>query len=158
MHIHGNMADEKADLTELLTETRILLPGTEVFLAFLTTLPFTNRFDRLSQVERTVYLCTFFATLLAFVCMVAPAAYHRVARPIHDKERFKLFANIFLVVGLIPISVSIVLTTFLVTSMVVGDRYALWGAFGMAAAVTAAWWTIPILRAHDRYPKPKGRA
>lgn len=152
------MADGKADLTELLTETRILLPGTEVFLAFLTTLPFTDRFERLSHVERHVYICTFFATLLAFVCMVAPAAYHRVARPIRDKERFKLFANVLLVAGLVPVSISLVLTTFLVTSMVISDRFALWGAFGMAAVVLGLWWTVPLLRAHDRFPRSKGRA
>ncbi|MBS2014076.1 MAG: hypothetical protein JST00_14395 [Deltaproteobacteria bacterium] len=152
------MHEEKSDLGELLSETRILLPGTEIFLAFLTTLPFTNRFDQLSKTEHGVYVCTFFATLVSFVLMVAPAAYHRVARPIHDKERFKNFANVLLVVGLVPISVSVVLTTFLVTSMVLGDRHAIWGAVAMGVVVAVLWWAVPLGRAHDRFPKTKGRA
>lgn len=152
------MSDDKADLGELLSEIRILLPGTEIFLGFLTTLPFTDRFDHLSRTEHAVYVCTYFATLVSFVLMVAPAAYHRVARPIHDKERFKLFANKLLVVGLVPISLSVVLTTFLVSSMVIGAGYALLGAFAMAAMVLLLWWTIPVLRAHERVEKPKGRA
>lgn len=152
------MSDDKADLGELLSEIRILLPGTEIFLGFLTTLPFTDRFDHLSRTEHVVYVCTYFATLMAFVLMVAPAAYHRVARPIHDKERFKLFANKLLVIGLVPISLSVVLATFLVSSMVIGAGYALWGAFAMAAMVLLLWWTIPLLRAHGRVEKPKGRA
>jgi len=141
-----------ADLTELLTEIRILLPGTEVFLAFLTTLPFTNRFDSLTATQRGVYLCTFFSALTAFICFVAPAAYHRIARPIHDKPRFKVFANVFLVVGLVPVSVSVILATYLVASIVIGTVSAACAAVGMTLMILVAWWVIPILRAHDRYP------
>jgi len=152
------MSDDKADLDELLSEARMLLPGTEIFLGFLTTLPFTDRFDHLSRTEHVVYVCTYFATLISFISMVSPAAYHRIARPIRDKERFKVFASKLLVIGLVPISLSVVLTTFLVSSMVIGARYAVWGAFGMAAMVLLLWWTIPLLRAHSRVEKPKGRA
>lgn len=152
------MSDDKSDLTELLSETHILLPGTEIFLGFLTTLPFTDRFDRLSGTEHDVFAFAYFATLCSFVLMVAPAAYHRVARPIEDKERFKVFATRMLVAGLVPISLAAVLSTFLVTSMVLGARYALWGAVGTAAMVGVLWWTVPLVRVHDRVSKPQGRA
>lgn len=152
------MSDEPEDLRELLSENQILLPGTEIFLGFLTTLPFTDRFEHLSTTEHDVFVCGYFATLSAFVMMVAPAAYHRIARPIADKERFRVFANKLLVMGLVPLSISIVLTTFLVTSMVVGARYALWGALGTAVLELLLWWTVPFLRLHERIEKQKGRA
>jgi hypothetical protein len=144
------------DLTDLLTETRILLPGTEVFLAFLMTLPFSDRFDRLTGAERTVYLSTVFATLFAFVTLVAPSAYHRICRPIHDKPRFKAFANLFLVIALAPISISVVLAAHLITSMVVGGIYPLLSAGLVAALVIVLWWIIPLLRAHDRFARRRG--
>lgn len=37
------------NLRELLEETRILLPGTELLIAFLVSLPFTERFSALSS-------------------------------------------------------------------------------------------------------------
>jgi hypothetical protein len=153
---HSQHGKGDGDLTDLLTETRILLPGTEVFLAFLMTLPFTDRFDRLTSTERTVYLCTVSATLLAFVTLVAPSAYHRICRPIRDKPRFKAFANLFLVVALAPISISVILAAHLIASMVVGGVYPLLSAAFVAVVVIVLWWLIPLARAHDRFARPGG--
>lgn len=146
----------ESDLTELLSETRILLPGTQIFLAFLVTLPFTERFHELDGNHRWVYVATFLMTLLSLVCMIAPAAYHRIARPIHDKPRFKVFASAFLVAGLVPVSLSIVLATFLVLSTVLTDAWAAWGSAGMAVVIGALWWAVPLVRAHDRFPVKRG--
>lgn len=143
----GN-TDEAANLTELLTETRIILPGTEVFLGFLMTLPFTDRFGALDATQRLVYLSTFFATLFAVACFVAPAAYHRIARPITHKARFKVFANAFIVAGLAFASVSFVLVTFLVTSVVAPQNETI-AAAAMAVVILTLWWVVPLIRAHD---------
>lgn len=151
-------AEESGNLEELLIETRILLPGTEVFLAFLSTLPFSNRFAQLDHVDRVVYIATFFATMLAFVCFVAPAAYHRLARPIHHKATFKRFANAFLVIGLVPVSFSIVLASFLVTSLAIGRAHAYVFGAVMAAVVLVLWWVLPLTRAHDRFARTRGRS
>ena len=96
----------------------------------------------------------FFATLLALACFVAPAAYHRIARPIKDKARFKLFATAVLVVGLAPASIAFVLVTYLVTS-VVFPAAALPATAVMAALIITLWWAVPMVRLHDRFPKPK---
>lgn len=151
-------ADEAANLTELLTETRIILPGTEVFLGFLMTLPFTARFAELDAEQRLVYLSTFFATLLAVACFVAPAAYHRIARPIRHKARFKVFANSFIVAGLAFASASFVLVTYLVTSVVAPHTKTLAAAV-MSVVILTLWWVVPLIRAHDFIPsrrRPSG--
>lgn len=141
---------ESGNLQTLLSETRILLPGTQVFVAFLTTLPFTHRFTELEHLERGVFIATFFTTMLALVCFETPAAYHRLARPIHHKVLFKSFASALLVIGLVPFSIAIVLASFLVTSLAIGRSfgYALAGVIALVVAVL--WWVLPIVRAHDR--------
>ena len=139
---------EQAQLTELLNETRILLPGTEVFLGFLTTLPFTTHFGQLDGPRRAVYVATFFSTVSALVLFVAPASYHRLARPIRHKERFKTFANRFLVAGLVPMSIAIVLATYLVSHVVI-ERAAPWLAGAIAVLIVAVWWAAPLVRMHD---------
>jgi len=63
--------------------------------------------------------------MLAFVSLLAPTAYHRLASPIHDKRRFKIFANRFLVMALVPVSASVILASFLVTSVAIGRSYGL---------------------------------
>lgn len=153
----ASRAEDPGSLVELLNEIRIILPGTEVFLAFLMTLPFTARFGALDDKQRLVYIATFFATLLALACFVAPAAYHRIARPIHDKERYKAFATALLVVGLAPASLAFVLVTYLVSS-VVFPSVAVVAAAVMAGLIVTLWWAIPVARLHDRFPRPKDRA
>jgi hypothetical protein len=144
-------SERDVSLKELLEETRIILPGTEVLLGFLVTLPFTEHFSHLSSVQRTVYMCTFFAVLTALLLFMLPAAYHRIARPIHQRLRFKRFANYFLVGGLAPLSIGIVLVTWLVTSMVM-PSIATWGAIAVAVLVVVAWWVVPLARVHDQTP------
>lgn len=139
--------DEKLD--DLLRETRILLPGSEIFLAFLMTLPFTQRFGILNEEQLSVYVGTFLSAVLAFACFVTPAAYHRIARPIHDKLRFKVFASRMLVVGLAPMSFSIILVAYLVTSVVV-PRWAWMAAAVVGAIICTLWWVVPLERVHDR--------
>ena len=47
--------EERADrnLSDLLQELRVALPGVQVLFAFLLTVPFTKRFDRLSDSSRS---------------------------------------------------------------------------------------------------------
>jgi hypothetical protein len=144
---------DRAKLTELLTETRILLPGTEVFLGFLATLPFSQHFGQLDHARRVVYICTFLATLLALILFVVPASYHRLARPIRHKERFKSFANKFLVAGLVPMSIAMVLASYLITYVVL-NRAALAVASVVGSLIVLVWWVVPLIRAHDRWGSP----
>jgi hypothetical protein len=147
--------EEKDQLRDLLEETRILLPGTQVVGAFLISVPFTQRFEQLSVLQKQVFIATFVTTVLAILCFVTPAAYHRRARPIHHKRSFKMLANGFLVAGLVPFSVSVVLSAWLTTSMVVGPDWALVIAGGAAVLVLVSWWLLPAFRVHELLMTPE---
>lgn len=142
--------ERRASMSELLNEIRILLPGTQLFLSLLLILPFQARFDKLGSTQLHVYAATVLTTILALAFFVAPAAYHRIAWPVHHRDSFKAFANWFLIAGLVPFSLGVVLTTYLVTS-VVYPSLALATTIGVAAILAVLWWVIPLARAHDWY-------
>lgn len=142
---------EGHDLGELLEETRILLPGSEVLVAFLISLPFTERFATLTMTQRIVFLATFLTSLAALICFVMPAAYHRLARPIRRKDAFKLLANRLLVAGLIPLSGALMLGTFLVTSLAASLTFALIATSVVSVLIVLLWWVLPFVRAHDHF-------
>jgi hypothetical protein len=143
------------DLSDMLEETRILLPGTQVFAGFLITLPFQSRFDRLTTAQRNLYLVVFVTVLLSLVCFIMPAAYHRVARPVHRKQGYKVLATRVVIVGLIPFSISTVLSTFLIVDVVVGGRVGVIAALIIAAPLMLLWWLFPIFRVHDTVETPE---
>ena len=85
-----------------------------------------------------------------------PAAYRRLARPIRHKEHFKVFANRFLVAGLVPMSVAMVLAAYLVSSVVI-DGVAVYFAAAIALLIASVWWIVPMLRMHDRVGRHQRR-
>src|SRR5256885_15310569 len=66
------------NFSELLQELRVAQTGVQVLFAFLLTLPFTNRFERIDGVDRYTYVCTIVAAAAATALLIAPVSYHRL--------------------------------------------------------------------------------
>lgn len=134
------------DLTDLLSELRVLLPGTQTLTAFLIILPFNGGFSEIRNEEKAVYIVTFLCSILALVMFTAPAAHHRLQRPLRDREDFKTVATRFIITGLVPLSIALVLAAQLVLSQVVPNRWVSWSVAGaLAVVILAMWWIYPIL-------------
>jgi hypothetical protein len=142
--VEGTWNDE--DLSDLQQELRILLPGAQTLTAFLIILPFNSGFDRLDQNERWVYLATFICSVTSLVLFTAPAAQHRIERPLRNRLRFKDFANQLILIGLVSLSLAIVLATELVVSEVAGMTGGLIAAATAAGLIGLTWWLIPLRR------------
>ncbi len=140
---------DSGDLTELLQELRVLIPGVQVMVGFLVILPFSQGFTQIQQGERWVYLFAFVCGLISLVLFTAPAAQHRLERPLRDRVRFKQYATRMTIVGLVPLSLALVLTAQLVVSQTIGDGVALAVSALVAALIGAVWWAWPIKTRRD---------
>lgn len=139
--------DENADgdLTDLLSELRVLLPGTQTLTAFLVILPFNGGFAGIRNEEKWVFVVTFLCSILALVLFTAPAAQHRLQRPLHDREGFKTVATRFIIAGLVPLSIALVLVSQLVLSEVASNRWVSWSFAGaVALVILSLWWIYPL--------------
>ena len=134
------------DLGDLLQELRVVLPGAQMLTAFLVILPFNQGFRQIQSSEKWVYVATFICSIASLILFTAPAAQHRLERPLRDRERFKRTATRMIIVGLIPLSFALVLTTYLVITEVVGNRPALVAAASTCAMIGAIWWLMPLRR------------
>ena len=134
----------KADLNEMLQELRVLLPGTQVLVAFLITLPFTTVFARLTPLQRVAYLATFVSALSSLILLVTPAAYHRLVRPLPNRIWFKDWASRLMVVALLPLGISISLSGYLIGAVVLNDWLGIGLALLLAAGMFTLWYAVPI--------------
>ena len=138
-------SENDADLSDLLQELRVLLPGTQTLAAFLIILPFTEGFDRLQGIGRVVYVATFVLALIALVLFTAPAAHHRLQRPLKNRAAFKEKSTKIMIAGLIPFSLALILSADLTVSIALGNEL-----FGLLAAgivslfLLVMWWILPI--------------
>ena len=137
------------DLNDLLQEVRILLQGAQVLTAFLTIVPFSEGFGRLDQLERLVFLVTFISSLAGLIFISAPAAQHRLQRPLQDRERFKHYATRMTLVGLGAISIALILAAQLVSNEVVGFSLSIVTSAVVAMLIGVFWWLLPVMRRHD---------
>jgi hypothetical protein len=133
------------DLSDLLSELRVLLPGAQMLTAFLIILPFNSGFADIQQGEKYVYLATFLCSLTSLILFAAPAAQHRLQRPLRDREAFKHRASQLVVAGLVPLSLALVLATQLVLDEVLLLAWPAWAAAGgVALLILAIWWLVPL--------------
>ncbi len=116
------------DLSDMLQEMPVLQQGAQVPTAFLVILPFTDVFQDIAAGDKWVFLATFLTSLASLVFLSAPAASHRVERPLRNADRFKNFANKLILTGLFFQSLAWMLTAEFVVSSVLGQ------SVGIAAA------------------------
>jgi hypothetical protein len=130
----------------MLQELRILLQGAQVLTAFLIVLPFSEGFRRIQRVEKWVYVATFLCSLVSLVILSAPAAQHRLQRPLIDRVQFKQYATRLILIGLVPLSLALILSTHLVVAEVLGIGLGIAVASIVALLIAGLWWWMPVHR------------
>lgn len=131
---------------ELLQELRVSGLGVQVLFGFLLSLPFTSRFVRLSEAERTLYITVVILSATSIALLVGPVAYHRLVFRMHQKEHLVKAANVLALLGLACVSLAISGTMLLITSYVlkgftaVAISAATWGVF------VFLWFVFPLAR------------
>ena len=134
------------ELIELLNELRVALPGVQVLFAFLLTVPFTQRFPQITDLQRDTYFVTFLAAALATAFFIAPSAYHRMRFRDHDKEQLIQTATREAIVGTGFLAVSIAGTVFLISDVLFGIGSAAVVAAIVAATLIWLWYGLPLTR------------
>ena len=104
-------------MTELLNELRVAMPGVQVLFAFLLAVPFQQRFEMVNAFQRDVYLVTLLAAATAIAFLVAPSAYHRIAFQEHEKERIIQMGTRQFVCGIVALAVAMDGAVLLVTDV-----------------------------------------
>jgi MFS family permease len=139
---------ERADrnLAELLQELRVSGLGVQVLFGFLLSLPFTNRFTKLTTGQRDLYLASLVLAAVATALLLGPVAYHRLVFRRGMKEPLVKAASVMAIAGLAAVGLAVSASVLLVTGYVVG---------GLASALVTAfvfcligllWFAFPLTR------------
>jgi hypothetical protein len=134
------------ELIELLNGLRVILPGVQVLLAFLLTVPFSQRFAQASSTDRIVYFATVLLTVAATGALTMPAAYHRIRFRQGDKERMLRISNTFAIVGLALLTFAMASVVFLITNVLYGVGAAIAVALIVLAVLGFSWFGVPLFR------------
>jgi hypothetical protein len=134
------------NLAELLQELRVAGLGVQVLFGFLLSLPFTNRFTRLSHGQRELYLATLVLAAVATALLLGPVAYHRLVFRRGQKEGLVRAASVMAIAGLAAVGLAVSAAVLLVTGYVASTLPAalitafVTGVFGLL------WFAFPLVR------------
>ncbi|WP_295385886.1 DUF6328 family protein [uncultured Thiodictyon sp.] len=137
-------ASEEGNLNDMLAELRILLQGAQVLTAFLIVLPFNQSFEKIHELEKWIYTATFLCSITSLIFFSAPAAHHRLARPLINRELFKNFATRMILVGLVFLSFALILVAQLVVSHVIGAVVSIFVTAFVGLLILIIWWLFPL--------------
>jgi hypothetical protein len=133
-------------LNELLSELRVALPGAQVLLGFLLTVPFATRFGRTTELERvTLYVCLLF-TVAGTLLLMAPSVYHRLRWREGGKSDVVLVAHRLFLAGSSFLGAGIVAAVFLIGDVLFGTTAAAITAGVVAVCVALVWYVLPRTR------------
>jgi hypothetical protein len=136
----------EGQLDKLMQELRVALPGVQVLLAFLLTVPFNNRFAELDSTERQIFFFGVVAAAAASILMIAPSAHHRFIWPTSEGDLRRLLAigTWEARAGIVALAFSIVASVYVVAGVVLGGPTALLTAVVLAVAITGLWVILPL--------------
>lgn len=139
------------NLTELMGELRVALPGVQVLFAFLLVAPFNQRFGTVSTFERWLYFTTLMWTLLASMLLIAPTLTHRLSFQRGDKPYVVRSANRMTILGLCSFAVAMTSAILLITHYLFGPLTAIITTVVVFIAFASIWFALPLRRRRQRH-------
>jgi hypothetical protein len=134
------------ELTEIVSELRLALPGVQLLFGFMLVAPFSERFGHLTHVQRAVFFLGFIAGAAASALMIAPSVYHRLhwRREIADKERMLAIFTVMTIAGAAFLSVAMTSVIFVVTDFLFTRPLSIVVTVGAGVFFVGLWFLLPL--------------
>ncbi|AIY19733.2 sodium:proton antiporter [Pimelobacter simplex] len=139
------------NLNELLQELRVMQTGVQILTGFLLTVPFTERFSSLTELQQRLYLGILVTAVLTTLVIVAPVCYHRLLFRQGQRDWIVRAAHRCALAGLTGLAIVSAAVVLLVFDVVLGLAAALIAAAAVALAFIVMWAVVPLSgRGHAR--------
>ncbi len=135
--------DGKTKLTDkikhVLTECRVVLPGSQALLGFQFVCVLTESFDKLPALSKYIHLAALGLNALTIVLLITPAAYHRLVEQGEETKHFHRFASKILVAALVPLALGLAGDVYVVVQKVTESQLV---SVVSALIVLAIFWEL----------------
>ena len=135
----------------LLQEVRVLLPGVQILVAFLLTVPFDSAFRQLDAFGRDLYGVSLGCSFVAVIAFIAPTAFHRLGQRRSRVERL-VWSIRLCRIGLAFLGASLTAALAVVTRDVFGGPTAAVAVIGCVLLIVGAWVLLPQLEGRPHHP------
>jgi|SRR5450830_754191 len=132
----------KEELSNVLVEARMALPGMQGLFGFQTIAVFNNRFAELPVWAIRLHLCALSLNGLAIALMMTPAAYHRLSHPGEVTCAIVRRYSRLISTAMFPLALSFALEMCVIFWAAAGTKLGAWTASGLTAIVIVSLWFL----------------
>jgi hypothetical protein len=148
--MNGDKDDKQTPLhtriEQMLTESRVVLPGAQALLGFQFAVMLSKSFDQLPASARAVHVAALAFLALAVILLMTPAAIHRITFGGEDSERFHTLGGRFVIAAAVPLGLGISLELYVaLVRATQSPTLGIAGACAIAALFAGLWLVQPLL-------------
>jgi hypothetical protein len=132
---------EKID--QMLTESRVILPGAQAVFGFQFVVTMTKAFAELPHDVQMMHFAALGMIGLAIMLLLAPAAVHRLTFGGEDDERMHDIGSFLVTIALVPLAFGISGDVFVAVFKILGGQAAAIAAAAAIALLLALWYALP---------------
>ena len=134
------------NLSELLQELRVALPGVQVLFAFLLAVPFQSGFKEITGFQEKVYFITLLCTAISAALLISPTAYHRMNFRQQQKKRLVIVANRLAIAGVAVLALAMTGAVMLITDVLFGAVATVVFSVAVLTMFALLWGVLPLER------------
>jgi hypothetical protein len=144
--------DTHTKIEQMLTESRVILPGAQAMLGFQLIVTMTDAFDEMMVSVKYIHFAALGAVILTVVLLITPAAVHRLSFAGRDDPRFHRIGSRLITAALVPLATGMALESYVAAWRLTSDaRWAAISAVGAFAVLITVWYLWPLsLRIHRK--------
>jgi hypothetical protein len=141
--------EEKTDLhmkiDQMLTESRVVLPGAQAMLGFQFVVTMTKAFSELPDAVRDIHFAALGCVALSIILLITPAAVHRITFRGLDAEHVHVIGSLLVTAALIPLALGLSADFFVAGFKMLGSVPAAGIAAGVVlVGLVALWYALPL--------------
>jgi hypothetical protein len=139
-------------IVQVLTETRVVLPGAQALLGFQLAMTLMQGYEPLPESSKDLHLAATCAIALTVVFLMSPPAYHRIVEGGEDTERFHRFASWMVLASMVTLPLGFAGELWIVVRKQFGSIAAAHAAAAAALLFFYGMWffAMLVLRARRR--------
>lgn len=146
----SNPTKLKDKIEQVLTETRMVLPGAQALLGFQLTTMLMQGFESLPLSSKYIHLASLALMALSVILLMSPAAFHRIVEDGEDTERVHRFTSGMLLASMVTLPLGIAGDFFVVVKKVVNSNSLAGGSSLLLLAVFfSLWFGYTLYRRHQ---------
>jgi hypothetical protein len=136
-----------------LDETRLLILGVQVLLGFEFQCIFQDGFSNLSEGSKSICMVSLCLVILSIGVLVIPSMEHRLVESGRSTLRLVRATNVCAGLGLVPLTVSLGLSTYVVIDRHFGMQAGIASGLALASVAAFAWFGLELLIGSSRGSK-----